>query len=378
MRRERAVAPYQLAGGRDLPPLLFITCSAALTGFGETLATLQEAIPAPHRIVVLPDDGDPEALAGIISDAARNGDAPAGVVLLGGYDTLPARLVRAIGDDLLPDVSMQEEIDHYIAWNDDHYGDLDGNGLPEVPVSRIPAGVNLRRALHASAPADAPARPPWRAVRIDTFDYADSVYQGLKQAGTCPMLNFGPATAHLIKQDGIAAERVYFACHADYSSPAIFKTFQGIPVVKARQVPDADGSIVLAACCYSATTVNVSPLHASTAGLQRPAHLRADQSLALTYIDKGARAYVGFTALLWIPKSSPFGYFGAPLHRMFWENVTGKGIPPARALFEAKAEFILNTPYASPEGAGNSAAVATSTAKHLKDYWAATCLGLGW
>lgn len=368
--------PFELAGGRSLPPLLFVSTPEALAQFNVSEASLRAALPAPHHLLLIPKLERAAAAADAVRNGVPAGWTPEGVVLLGNYDTLRAQLVRTYSEDLKPDVSMQDEDDHYVAWNDDHFGDRDDDGFPELPVSRIPSGVDLRRALRATPPDDAPDRPIWRGFRIEKFAYAEAIYNEQPDAQTSAMLTFKPDTAHLVKQNGIAADRVFYATHADYGGIHAFKTFDGIPVVKAAQVPDADGSIVLASCCYSATLVRNGPLAASTSGTVVP--LATPESMGLTYVHRGARAFIGFTAKVWVPDQIPYAFFAGPLHRAFWKNVLERDLPPARALFEAKGEFILGMPYGNPDVADGELTAATSLAKHLKDYWSVTCLGLGW
>ncbi len=372
------MTPFQLAGGRSLPPLLFVTCPSALPAFApaETVASLQALIPEPHRVVELPDAGDPPTLAQQLREQA-SGFEVEGVVLIGGWDKLPAQLVRAVDHDLLARVGVNGEADHFLTWNDDLYGDLDGDGLPELPVSRIPSGVNLRRALAATRPADAPERRRWRAVRVKEFGYADRVYDGLDQTRTLPILNYESDIDTILRREGLGADYAYFACHSFPDKTERFSESGPGNVVNVKRVPDADESVVLAACCYSALLGRKSPLGASSSGTVRPVMLPKQRSIALSYIDKGARAFIGFTALIWTPDEDPFDYLAAPLQRGFWDKVTTHQIAPARALFEAKAEFILNTPYPNPD-VPHKLSQDESTAKHLKDYWSATCLGLGW
>lgn len=377
------MATFKLAGGRPLPPLLFVTCPAAIKSFSgnESTASLRQLIPAPHRIVETPEDGGAEEIAAVVRQEANRGVRPEGVVILGGYDTVPAHLIRAVYPGLLTAASIQDEPDDFIVWNDDIYGDLDGDGLPEVPVSRIPGAVPLRQALRAT-PTGATSRPAWKAIRIDEFDYADTITDGLTPAEMQDILNFSKDTMNdistLVTAGGVEADRVYFACHSDYSQANIFKTFSGNFVITSRHIPKADGSIVVAACCYSATIAQTSPLNAAVTHTTRPRPLPKSKSIAVTYIANGAQAFIGSTGWLWVPDEHPYSYYVAPLHQAFWRHVADRGLSPARALFEAKAEYILGFPYANPEIAAQQTSTETSEARHLKDYWSATCLGLGW
>jgi hypothetical protein len=57
------------------------------------------------------------------------------------------------------------------------------------------------------------------------------------------------------------------------------------------------------------------------------------------------------------------------MHRAFWKRYAA-GVPPARALFDAKVDYIAGMPH------GRSSAAQTAIEfKILRQY---TCLGLGW
>ena len=92
-------------------------------------------------------------------------------------------------------------------------------------------------------------------------------------------------------------------------------------------------------------------------------------SIALSYLHAGASAFVGCTGTHYSPTVPPYQYFGGPMHLAFWSRVK-TGMAPARALFDAKLEYLQNMPH------GQSSAVAQAIEfKTLKQF---TCLGLGW
>ena len=57
------------------------------------------------------------------------------------------------------------------------------------------------------------------------------------------------------------------------------------------------------------------------------------------------------------------------MHVAFWQQITA-GLPPARALFEAKKKYVSGIPHLD-----NSPSALAIEAKTLRQF---TCLGLGW
>jgi hypothetical protein len=91
--------------------------------------------------------------------------------------------------------------------------------------------------------------------------------------------------------------------------------------------------------------------------------------MALSFLRRGALAFVGCTGAHYSPVDEPYDYFGGPMHRAFWTTI-GAGEPPARALFAAKQEYARNLPH----GLTRPIPVAVEY-KTLRQF---TCLGLGW
>jgi hypothetical protein len=91
--------------------------------------------------------------------------------------------------------------------------------------------------------------------------------------------------------------------------------------------------------------------------------------MALSYLQAGVRAFVGCTGTHYSPTVPPYQYFGAPMHTAFFERLVG-GSAPARALFEAKAEYFAGMPHGQASNVGR--------AIEYKIWKQFTCLGLGW
>ena len=153
----------RLGGGRSLPKLLFVTSRDALrrnlgTVEADTLLemitdagqTLFDALPAG---AVAPDN-----VLGLVR--AKIGNDTRGVVLVGGYDVVPAQRLDALDPQLRAAVRGRngDPFDDYVVWSDAIYGDRDGDGMSELPVSRVPDGKTPMLVWHMFTAGD-PATP---------------------------------------------------------------------------------------------------------------------------------------------------------------------------------------------------------------------------
>ena len=92
-----------------------------------------------------------------------------GIIIVGGYDVVPSLQLNVLSDALLNEIendpeSQDEEwdVDDFIVWSDDIYGDKKGSILPDLPVSRIPDGKNsslVLTALQAPLPNTVSVQP---------------------------------------------------------------------------------------------------------------------------------------------------------------------------------------------------------------------------
>jgi len=89
----------------------------------------------------------------------------------------------------------------------------------------------------------------------------------------------------------------------------------------------------------------------------------------MSFLEKGANAFVGCTGAHYSPDVEPYNFFGGPMHRAFWSKVSA-GEPPAQALLNAKVDYLKEMPH----GRRGLAAQAIE----FKILWQYTCLGLGW
>lgn len=290
-----------------------------------------------------------------------------GVVLVGGYDVTPSRILNTLPPSLR-DLKFKDS-DRMQVWSDDEYGDLDRNGVPELPVSRVPDAGNavlLLRALSARAAALPSTRAGIRNLRRL---FAENVYNGLPGAGQMSVCEPPRPEANL-RQDVL-----YFMLHGTWKDGRSFRgespdDVDPYPVaVETFHIPDPCPPVVFAGCCYGALTVD---RRARETTPQDPVtSLPADQSIALTCLLRGANAFVGCTGVHYSPMRDDYQYLGEPLHRYFFEEIL-KGQPPAAALFRAKVRYALGIPFR-----GTRASKAEEAAEHkiLRQF---TCLGIGW
>ena len=82
----------------------------------------------------------------LVAGTRGGGGSFDGVVLVGGPDIVPMLRLDTLSPDLRPTFGgrVLDREDDFFVWSDDLYGDLDGDGFPEVAVSRVPDGRTPR------------------------------------------------------------------------------------------------------------------------------------------------------------------------------------------------------------------------------------------
>ncbi|MBB4637502.1 ComEC/Rec2 family competence protein [Longimicrobium terrae] len=366
-----------VGGGRELPALLFVTCRSRLeANIGQVEAARVFAMleKTPSTTVLELPDGittAEEAATHVRPHLVRNNYA--GVVVLGGYDVVPAdqldvldaadrRALEAAG-------RIEWDADRFIVWSDDVYGDSDGDFLAELPVSRIPDG---RRADVVFAALQAPRFAPGQRFGIRNLNrpFAVDVFPGLPgQGGQLEVSeHFGPE--HVPPDAAVGA--VYYMLHGSARDATRFwgetpggAAFEAVAV---ENVPaHAPGTVVLTGCCWGALSMSPPASKARPDTLLRPRGPEA--SMAIAYLRAGALAFVGCTGSHYSPPHPPYGYFGRPLHDAFWRAINA-GAAPAEALFKAKAQYLAGFPHGRTDRFSKAV-----EAKILRQF---TCLGLGW
>ncbi len=353
------------------PQLLFVTNQQALSdniGQAEAAQVLDRVQESSHSLVDVGQAGnDPKVAAQTVRNTIAQSGAPEGVVLLGGYDVVPSAII-----DVLPAAMRQQlgansgDPDNFVVWSDDAYGCIDGDGVAELPVSRIPDGHSvdlLLRVLQSPPPTPGATR---HGVRNVKRPFADGVFDILSGDGT--MQPSRPAVYTQVPS--LSQDFVYLMLHGSYSDATEFhgeQTVGGQAAVRVDNVPNTGSSIVFCGCCWGALIVDKPAVRAAN-GEVTTSRTDAD-SIPMKFLAAGANAFVGCTGVHYSPVQSPYKFFGGPMHESFWRHVVA-GQPPARALFAAKQEYISNMFHGRDDVIEHAIEY-----KILRQF---TCLGLGW
>ena len=364
----------RIAGGRQLPEILFVTSREALAaniGVAESARVL--ASIRACRLPLLDDLPARLSNAGTAAELVRRRLAQhpnvKGIVLVGGYDVVPALALDSLTPQLRQRLPTNDDPDRFVVWSDDVYGVRGSSGRLELPVSRIPDGKSAQIVFAALQAARNGAGARRVGVRNVARPFADHVYRALPGTGNLyvsqPVI-FNQQTPTV----DLKSERVYFMLHGDYVDSSRFwgeGTVDHTEAVNVSNIPEQFDGVVFTGCCWGALTVD-TPAGRAVPG--RPFGQKTpDSSIALSFLGRGATAFIGCTGAHYSPLESPYKYFGGPMHEAFWRHYN-TGTAPAQALFNAKSEYHRGIPH------GRSGATSTAIEnKILRQY---TCLGLGW
>jgi hypothetical protein len=365
--------PLRIAGGRTLPPLLFVTNRAALEPnlgreeTGRLLTALRERHEVLDTLPGGPLSSQPQAEA--VRGRLANLPDVRGVVLLGGYDVVPSRRLDVLPPSLRQRVRANgyQDLDDFIVWSDAAYGERGGDRTP-LPVSRIPDGKSSQLMFAAIQAANRSFGGRRAGVRNVERPFAAEVFNALPGAGN--LLVSGPTVYNQNLRPDLAADRLYLMLHGSAQDATRFwgeGTPGGLEAMNMSTVPAACGPVVFAGCCWGALTVRTLARYAVAGAPLEPRS--ADSSLALRFLLAGATAFVGCTGAHYSPVDPPYRSAGGPMHTAFWRHYNA-GIAPAQALFNAKLDYLRDLPHGQTEVAGQ--------AIELKTLQQFTCLGLGW
>lgn len=368
---------FRLGGGRTLPQLLFATSEPALArNIGATNASqiLKVLRDTGHTVVsTLPSNAQTsKPFHDAITETLRTRRDVAGVVIVGGLDIVPAERRDALPPRLRARINAAGDPDNFIVWSDALYGDSDGDGLPEIPVSRIPDGKSARLVYAALSAPRATKLGSRDGIRNLLRPFADPVFKTLM--GEMKALRSSLPQTHRDPRYQLQGDQVYIMLHGDYRDATRFwgetEDQDTVEALNLDNIAVSPGSVVFAGCCWGALTVHEPAGTVATGATITP---RTPQdSLALRFLQSGALAFVGCTGVHYSPLEPPYEYFSGPLHRMFWNHLLGgsKPLAPAPALFEAKKEYLRDMPA--------RARTSANEAIERKLFEQFTCLGLGW
>jgi hypothetical protein len=359
---------------KHLEGLLFVTSNAV---GADAIAEIR-AVTGNDNLFVIPGapDNARDAAGLVRPELNKPNRTLKGVVIVGDYKVVPSWPVTSLAEqwpgECAPPQSLAGDQDDWRVWSDDLYGDKHGDRLSLLPVSRMPirpvgGWLSPDPVQDRGGPADA------FGVRSKEFAFADDVYQLVLNGGT--MLQSPPsvagrgalgATREDVYAANLAARRLYLVLHGRSDPQTTFKG-QGGQVVVNYALAGGDWQsrgVVFAGVCWGALIANT----AKRAVLDNVVNVRNPEiSIALAFLERGIKAFVGFTGYHYIPNAGTS--LGAPLHTFFWDRIAN-GAAPAAALFDARKQYLAAVPTAG--------CTVEVIARHMKTYWSATCLGLGW
>lgn len=370
--RTLTLPELQIGGGRLLPPLLFATSRQGLErniGLAEAAHLLETLRAAGHTVVdaIPPGLADATPAAKLVRHSLDR-RLHRGVVLLGGYDVVPSQRLDALDRALRARLPRRHpDADDFCVWSDEVYGDLDGDVLADIPVSRIPDGQSADL-IFTALQATAPARRKRFGLRNVQRPFAEEIFSLLH--GSEELLVCEDTTSAHLTGDHLEADLVYLMLHGSDEDGTRFwgEDARGdLEAINIENIPPKFSGVVFTGCCYGALCVD-RPAVAVGAG-QRPVPRAARASMALSFLRAGARAFIGCTGTHYSPLNSPYTYYGAPLHKAFWSRLH-EGHAPAEALLKAKKDYLLGIPHR--QGGAEDEAI------ERKILWQFVCLGLGW
>jgi hypothetical protein len=367
--------------GERLENLLFVTNSEKLKsniGVAETSDILARLKQIPKsKVLDLSDSSDVLVIAQTVRKEFN--DSIKGVVIVGGYDVIPAAQFNVASDELRKRIEQEKrdgeditEVDDFIIWSDDIYGDIDNDFLPELPVSRIPDGKSAELLLSAlQVPAINVSNK--FGVRNSKRPFAVEVFDGVPYKAKARLEVSEEFSPKLVQKEEVSGA-VYFMLHGSSNDATRFlgevedgenELCEAFDIYNVPKT--ASGTIVFSGCCYGAL-IGLPKADRMEPGISIRSRT-PEQSIALAFLQASANAFIGCTGAHYSPRKLTENFYGKPMHTAFWSNIK-MGVPPSQALFNAKKEYALAMPH--------NLTRAMSIAIELKTLHQFTCLGLGW
>jgi len=361
-------AGHKLGGGRDLSNLLFVTDTAKLArniGKDEAARALRMISDGAECFKIDGIEQPETAVRQRLTQGAHKG-----VVIVGGYDVVPSQRVDVLDAALraqIPPRAIIEDRDEFIVWSDDVWGDIDGKGMPDLPVSRIP-DARFPNLLFKALSADKPPTTRGRfGIRNTVRPFAIPIFETLP--GEEPLFECAPMQYNTLPAGATERPYLYFMLHGLDSDGSRFwgdRPPRGVlEAINTASLPTKGLGVALAGCCWGALTVDQRARDRS--GILSPK--APESSMALSTLLGGANAFVGCTGVHYSPGEEG-DFFGGPMHLAFWQEVVQRNRTPAEALFEARRRFLIEMPH--------NRVIPLEIGIERKMYKQFTCLGLGW
>ncbi|RKZ24332.1 hypothetical protein DRQ20_07200 [bacterium] len=245
-----------------------------------------------------------------IKKRAKPGDT---VVLVGGDELFPFKKVE----------NPTHDPDPYV-YTDNLYASLDDDYLiPELALSRLPDGgsldllITLLRSIgknEVGAESLGVTAAVWKEAALEVY----------KEVGKEEMVVSPPSEEKDLPS--LKKEILYFNVHGSDTSPYWYGEGNGkYPVILSpRSIPDFSG-VVASEACYGAYILDK----------------KCDESIALTFLKKGAVSFLGSTTIAYGPYYPPSTEADLLVKLYFQELKNGKTC--GEALLEAKRKFFKKT-----------------------------------
>ncbi len=371
-RPDHLLPELRIAGGRGLPPLLFATSAEGLArniGQAEAAHLLAALRHAGQTVVDTLPAGSSDAAVTASIVRGKLEERHDGLVLLGGYDIVPAQKLDTLDPGLRAQLPASHgDEDDFIVWSDDVYGDVQGAAFPDIPVSRIPDGLSADLMFAALQAGGGSGRSRRFGLRNAQRPFAQEIYQFL--GGEQDLLICERTTPPDINSSVLEADAIYLMLHGSDSDGTRFwgeDEAGTLEAINLGNIPARSSAVVFTGCCWGALCVDRPAAHTEPG--RAPASRTPASSIALSFLRAGAPAFIGCTGSHYSPVVKPFTYFGAPMHQAFWERFQ-QGMAPAQALLQAKRDYLEGMPHGRKSVQGK--------AIERKILWQYTCLGLGW
>lgn len=365
---------------RRFENLIFLTSSAKLRkniGEAETDKVISyiKSIPNTKLVDIPVTDKAEEAAKQLRKNFASS---TKGVVIVGGYDVVPSVQLNVLSEKLLNEIENDSEsegedwdIDDFIVWSDDIYGDTEGDLLPELPVSRIPDGKNPELVLTALK-APLPKVLDKYGVRNIKRPFAIDVFKKIPFSAEKILEVSEQCSPKDVKGKSVKGT-VYFMLHGHDHDATRFTGelgtrsgyYEAFDIYNVPQ--NCNETVVFSGCCYGAL-VALPKADRREPGMTIRSRTH-EQSIALAFLRAGANAFIGCTGAHYSPRMQNENFFGKPMHLSFWNGIQNK-LSPAEALFEAKKEYATKIPHGLTK--------AIYKAIEVKILHQFTCIGLGW
>lgn len=338
-------------------------CNQLFTEINKQTGTTLVDIPATTATAV-------EAAAIVRSKLAAT---TKGIVIIGGYDIVPAMQLDVLDPILRQALRNADKLgsddDDFTVWTDDIYGDLDGDSLAEIPVSRIPDGESPELLINAFNASPFQQGKKF-AIRNIARPFANTIFDIIPGAQGNMEVSASFGSGNVLP--GSSTGAVYFMLHgADFDGSRFWGETQFGGSYEAFNISNISklsaGTIVFSGCCWGALTVDSLAYQKVPRSLLKSR--TPQQSIPLSFLLNGAVAFIGCTGTHYSPLAAPYNYYGKPMHDDFWKAISNN-MQPAQALLYAKKEYLKNMPHGRKD--------AVSQAVEMKILRQFTCLGLGW